>query len=88
MKKIRWGIVGPGNIARKFATAVKNVEEAELVAVASRSAERGNAFALEYGIPRMFTSYEEMAASPDIDAVYIATPHPTHHKGSPWDVSV
>lgn len=78
MKKIRWGIVGPGNIARKFVRAIKNVNEAELVAVASRVKERGDAFALEFGIPRVFASYEEMAASPEIDAVYIATPHPFH----------
>ena len=78
MKKIRWGIVGPGNIARKFAKAVKNVEKAELYAVASRSVERSSAFAAEFGIPKVFSSYEEMAASPEVDAVYIATAHPFH----------
>lgn len=78
MKKIRFGIAGPGNIAKKFAKAIKNVSEAELVAVASRSKERGDAFASEFGIPTVFSSYEEMAASPDVDAVYVATPHPFH----------
>ena len=77
MKKIKWGIVGPGNIANKFAKAVKNVEAAELVAVASRSEERGKEFASKYDIPFIYNSYEDMAQS-DIDAVYIATPHPFH----------
>ncbi len=78
MKKIRWGIAGPGNIANKFAKAVLNVDKAELVAVASRNEERGQAFAKKYNIPIVFKSYEDMAKSNDIDAVYIATPHPFH----------
>ncbi len=78
MKKIRWGIVGPGEIANKFAKAIKNVEEAELVAVASRSEERGRAFAEKYNIEKVFGSYEAMASFEEIDAVYISTPHPFH----------
>ena len=78
MKKIRFGIVGPGNIAKTFARAIKIVNEAELVAVASRDKARGQAFADEFGIPNVLSSYEEMAACPDVDAVYIATPHPFH----------
>ena len=78
MKKIRWGIVGPGEIANKFAKAIRNVEEAELVAVASRSEERGRAFAEKYNIEKVFGSYEAMASSEEIGAVYIATPHPFH----------
>ena len=77
-KKIRWGIVGPGTIANKFAIAVKNLDCAELVAVASRSIEKGRKFAELYGIPNVFCGYEEMAKSDAIDAVYIATPHPFH----------
>lgn len=78
MKTIRWGIVGPGNIARKFAKAVLNVPGAELTAVASRDGEKGKAFAEVYGIPHVFEGYEAMAAFDGIDAVYIATPHPFH----------
>lgn len=78
MKKIRWGIVGPGEIANKFAKAINNVEEASLVAVASRSESRGRAFAEKYNIEKVFGSYEDMANSGDIDAVYISTPHPFH----------
>lgn len=78
MKKIRWGIAGPGVIANKFAKAVLNIDSCELVAVASRSLERGADFAKKYGIENVFGSYEEMAASSLVDAVYIATPHPFH----------
>lgn len=77
-KKIRWGIAGPGAIANKFVKAVKNVEEAELVAVASRSLERGEAFAKKHDIPVVFDNYQDMANSDEIDAVYVATPHPFH----------
>lgn len=78
MTRIRWGIVGPGNIARKFAEAIKNAPSAELCAVASRSYEKGKSFAEKYNIPLIFGNYEEMAGTGDIDAVYIATPHPFH----------
>lgn len=78
MKKIRWGIVGPGTIANKFAKAIKNVEGAELVAVAARSEEKGKVFAEKYDIPNVFTGYEKMAEWDGVDAVYIATPHPFH----------
>lgn len=77
-RQIRWGIAGPGGIANKFAVAIKNVECAELCAVASRSRQRGEAFAEKYGIPKVFESYEEMAESDDIDAVYVSTAHPFH----------
>ena len=75
---IRWGIVGAGNIAQKFARAIKNVKGAELVAVASTNAERGRLFAEKFNIPSLFVGYEEMAKSTLVDAVYIATPHPFH----------
>lgn len=78
MKKIRWGIAGPGVIAHKFAEAVKNVECAELVAVASRSLERASTFAEEFDIPKVFGSYENMAEFDGVDAVYVSTAHPFH----------
>lgn len=78
MNKIRWGIVGPGCIANKFADAIKNVDTAKLVAVASRTKENGEKFAHKHGIDIVFSSYEDMAKSNDVDAVYIATPHPFH----------
>ncbi len=78
LKKIRWGIAGPGNIANKFAAAIKNVDGAEITAVASRSYDKASEFADKYGIGNVFSSYEEMALSDKIDAVYISTIHPFH----------
>ena len=75
---IKWGIAGPGIIVEKFAKAVKNVDSAELYAVASRSGERGAAFAEKHGVERVFLGYEAMAKDPQIDAVYVSTPHPFH----------
>ncbi len=82
MGKIRFGIVGTGNIAHRFAQAVKNVEEAELVAVASRTAANAEKFGDEFNIPVRFDSYEKMAKSDVIDAAYIAVPHSEHIKCS------
>lgn len=78
MDKIKWGIAGPGCIAEKFAKAIKNVDCAILQGVASRTFEKGKSFAEKYNIPNIYGSYEEMAKSDDIDAVYISTPHPFH----------
>lgn len=78
MKKLRFGIVGTGNIAHRFAEAIKNAEEAELVAVASRRIETADIFADEFSVPHRFGSYEEMAQSDVIDCAYIATPHSLH----------
>ncbi|OQA48374.1 MAG: 1,5-anhydro-D-fructose reductase [Firmicutes bacterium ADurb.Bin300] len=75
---IRWGIVGTGTIARRFAVAAKNTLGASLNCVASRSIDTANAFADEFGIEKRFGSYEAMAKSTDIDAAYIAVPHGIH----------
>ncbi len=75
---IRWGIVGTGGIAHRFAEAVRRVEGAALVAAASRSKEAAERFGDEFNIPRRFASYEDMAAFEGIDAAYIATPHAMH----------
>ena len=77
-KTIKWGIVGAGYIANKFAKAIKNVEGAELTAVVSRTEDKCRAFAKTYNIPNVFTKIEDMANSDIVDAVYIATPHPFH----------
>ena len=76
--KIRFGIVGTGTIAHRFAEAMKNVTCAELVAVASRTKENADNFADEFNIPVRFDSYEKMAQSDVIDAAYIAVPHSGH----------
>ena len=77
-KIIKWGIIGAGNIANRFAEAVKNIEGAELTSVASRSEETGRSFAQKHNIKNVFIGYDEMAKSDLVDAVYIATPHPMH----------
>ena len=77
-KKIRFGIVGTGTIAHRFANAIKNVANAELVAVASRTKENAEKFGDEFDIPVRFDSYEKMAQSDVIDAAYIAVPHSGH----------
>ena len=78
VNKIRFGIVGTGTIAHRFADAIKNVPEAELVAVASRTSEGAEKFGDEFNIPVRFDSYEKMAQSDVIDAAYIAVPHSGH----------
>ncbi len=75
---IRWGILGCGRIARTLAGAIKSVDGAELVGVASRSEDKARAFADEVGAPLRFGDYKSLAASPEIDIIYIATP-PSHH---------
>ena len=78
MSKIRFGIVGTGTIAHRFADAIQNVPEAELAAVASRTTENAEKFGNEYNIPNRFYSYEAMAKSDKIDVAYIAVPHSGH----------
>jgi predicted dehydrogenase len=75
---IRWGILGTGRIARDFAAGLRATPDAVLAAVASRSSEGAQAFAQQFDVPLAFGTYEELAASPDVDIVYIATPHPMH----------
>lgn len=82
MKTIRWGIIGTGNIASQFATALKGMEDTEIAAVASRSLEKAEQFARKFSAQRAYGSYEELAADERIDAVYIATPHTEHLKNS------
>lgn len=73
-----WGILGPGRIATRFATDLGNLPEARLVAVGSRSVERAELFAQRFHVERSYGSYEELARDPDVDVIYVATPHPFH----------
>ncbi|WP_373356614.1 aldo/keto reductase [Pseudoroseicyclus sp. CXY001] len=77
---IRWGIIGPGGIAGNFATGLQGAEGAELAAIASRTAERRASFGDRFGVAedKRYDSYEAMLADPEVDAVYVATPHPFH----------
>ncbi|WP_445957078.1 Gfo/Idh/MocA family protein [Yeosuana sp.] len=81
-KTIRWGIIGLGTIAHKFATDLVSITDAELYAVASRSQEKADAFAQKYGATIAYNSYEALANDPNIDAVYIATPHTLHKENT------
>ncbi|SHK97562.1 Predicted dehydrogenase [Pseudonocardia thermophila] len=76
---VRWGVIGPGRIATKVVGDLPLVPGAELAAVASRtSIERAEAFAAVHGGARAYGSYQEIVADPDVDVLYIATPHPQH----------
>lgn len=76
--KIKWGIVGCGNIANKFASDLALVEDAELQAVASRDLEKAQEFGERHNSNRSYGRYDELFSDPDIDIVYIATPHNFH----------
>ncbi len=77
---VRFGIVGAGGIAKKFGKDIKHVDNASLVAVSARSKERASLYKRQYQTQYAFASYEEMAESDVIDAVYIATPHNFHYE--------
>jgi predicted dehydrogenase len=78
MGKLKWGIMGPGGIARTFARSLPDSETGELYAVGSRALERANAFADEFGAPVRYGSYEKLLADEQMDAVYIALPNHVH----------
>ncbi|WP_426107042.1 Gfo/Idh/MocA family protein [Massilia sp. TSP1-1-2] len=82
MRPIRWGILGTGGIARAFATALQDTPHAVLAAVGSRSIDSARAFGMEFGAPQSFGSYEALCAAPDIDIIYIGTPHPLHARNA------
>ena len=75
---INWGIIGPGNIANRFADGLATVPSAKLHAVGSRTQKKADEFADKHGAPKRYASYEALAQDPDVQAVYIATPHPQH----------
>ncbi|WP_020574275.1 aldo/keto reductase [Actinopolymorpha alba] len=81
-KKLGWGILGPGNIARRFAGDLPASSSGVLVAVGSRNLDKAVEFAAEFaaepGAVRAYGSYEELLADDQVDAVYISTPHPMH----------
>ena len=77
---LRWGILAPGMIAARFAEDLHASTRQVLVGVASRSRERASEFAQRHGVPRVHDSYEALVADPDIDAVYVASPHSEHQR--------
>lgn len=79
-KEIRWGIMGAGRIAGWFSTALTAVPEAVRYAVASRTLEKGQRFAEDYGYEKFYGSYEELLQDQNVDVVYIATPVKEHYE--------
>lgn len=78
---MRWGILATGGIARLF-TKDARLAGLDVAAVGSRSAQSAEAFAAEFGIPRAYGSYQELAADDEVDIVYVATPHPMHFENT------
>lgn len=82
MQTIRWGILSTGNIANEFARGLAELPGTELVAVGSRSQEQADLFGERWGVRKRHGSYEALAADPELDVIYIGTPHPFHHANS------
>ncbi|HEX3814303.1 MAG TPA: aldo/keto reductase [Mycobacteriales bacterium] len=77
-RTLAWGIIGPGNIARKFAGQLPMSKTGHLAAVGSRRLESAKSFGEEFGAKRWYGDYESVLADDEVDAVYISTPHPMH----------
>ena len=77
-RSIKWGIVGLGNIANQFASDLVLIENAELTAVASRDFSKAEQFGGKFNALRMYNSYDLLFEDPEVDIVYIATPHNSH----------
>jgi predicted dehydrogenase len=75
---LRWGVLAPGEIANDWVATVHVNTDQRVVAVASRTAERAEAFAARHGIPRSYGGYERLVADPEVDIVYVAAPHTEH----------
>lgn len=83
MTQLKWGILSTGTIAKKFADTLCRLPDCgTLQAVASRSQETANQFASSYNIPRAYSDYLSLVRDPDIDVIYIATPHSLHYENA------
>ncbi len=82
MRTIKWGIIGAGNISTKFATGFGVIKDAEITAIASRDLNKAKQFADRFHISKTYGSYEELAKDPEIDIIYIGTPHTEHTANS------
>jgi predicted dehydrogenase len=80
MKQHKWGILAPGKMSAKFTRGIKLLENAELYAVGSRDLQRAEKFATEFGFRRFYGSYEELTADPELEVVYVASPHSFHRE--------
>lgn len=83
MKHINWGILSTGTIAKKFAATISQLTDCgNILAIASRNQDTADQFASDYTIPRAYSSYIDLARDPDIDVIYIATPHSFHYENA------
>lgn len=78
-RKYRWGILAPGKMAAKFTNGLKMLGNAELYAVGSRDISRSEKFARDHGFKKHYGNYNNLAADPEVDIIYIASPHSQHH---------
>lgn len=78
MTELRWGLLAAGTIAAHFAAGVDESKHGVLTAVGARDADRAREFATRFDIPKAYGNYEELLADPDVDAVYVSTPHALH----------
>ena len=79
---IRWGVIGTGGIASAFATDLALLADARIVAVGSRTQANADAFGERFDVPHRYSSYAELVSDAEVDAVYVATPHPDHHQSA------
>jgi predicted dehydrogenase len=77
---LRWGILAPGWIARTMASDLREFTRQRIQAVGSRSTQRAQEFADEFDVPAAYGSYEELVADPEVDLVYVASPHSEHRE--------
>ena len=80
--KVRWGILGTGNIAKQLARGLAVLPDAVLLAVGSRSQENADGFGEQFDVARRYASYADLANDPDVEVVYVATPHSLHRENS------
>ncbi len=81
-KKIHWGIIGTGDIAKKFAAGLRVLSDSELVAVASRTTKTADAFGDLFHVAKRHDNYQSLAQDPDVSVVYISTPHNLHKENT------
>jgi predicted dehydrogenase len=79
---VRWGILGAGSIAKRFTEGANFLPDAKVVAVGSREQAKADTFADQFDISHRHGSYEALVADPDVDVIYVATPHPFHKEHS------
>ena len=77
---MKFAIFGPGKIAHSMAAAVTKLDEVECYAVGSRDLGRAQAFASQWGFEKAYGSYEELVADPEVELIYVATPHSHHYE--------